>query len=50
VLGANTTAMQMAAPVWKILDQPMYIRMHSATIKKRHKKYFEVKEYYLQGK
>jgi len=24
VLGANTTAVQMAAPVWKILDQPMY--------------------------
>jgi len=24
VLGANTTAVQMAAPVRKILDQPMY--------------------------
>jgi len=25
VLGANTTAVQMAAPVRKILDQPMYV-------------------------
>jgi len=25
VLGSNTTAVQMAAPVRKILDQPMYI-------------------------
>jgi len=24
VLGANTTAVQMAAPVWKLLDQPSY--------------------------
>jgi hypothetical protein len=24
VLGANTTAVKMMAPVWKILDQPMY--------------------------
>jgi len=26
VLGANTTAVQMVAPVRKILDQPMYKR------------------------
>ena len=25
MLGANTTAVQMAAPVWKLLDQPSYI-------------------------
>jgi len=24
LLGANTTAVQMAAPVWKLLDQPSY--------------------------
>ena len=24
MLGANTTAVQMAAPVWKLLDQPSY--------------------------
>jgi len=28
LLGANTTAVQMAAPVWKLLDQPSYnVRM-----------------------
>ena len=25
MLGANTTAVQMAAPVWKLLDQPLYL-------------------------
>jgi len=32
VLGANTTAVQMAAPVRKILDPPTYLRIFIAIV------------------
>jgi len=41
VLGANTTAVQMAAPVRKILDQPMYMYIQAMATEQmliQHKK------------